>query len=134
MEGDRTVMPHLQEPDKGTTDSSSSSTPIFTVDAFYPVFITSWIKETGGVCSICRNLVEGPCVSCQNAGDISKECYLCWGKCGHAFHKHCISRWLPSRNVCPLDCQPWEKNLLWNDSLRRKPNDSKAREEEEEED
>ena len=26
----------------------------------------------------------------------------------HAFHLHCINRWLKSRNVCPLDNREWE--------------------------
>lgn len=97
---------------------STSSPPLFIVESFFPVFISSWKTETG-ICSICRNLVEGPCVNCQTTADITRECHLCWGKCGHVFHKHCIDRWIVAREVCPLDNQPWEQNKLWDEAYHK---------------
>ena len=37
----------------------------------------------------------------------SNECVVAWGQCSHAFHNHCISRWLKTRKVCPLDNKEW---------------------------
>ncbi|KAM0688235.1 RING-box protein 1 [Conglomerata obtusa] len=59
-------------------------------------------------CAICRNHIMDTCVECQNLNTSNDEdCTVAWGKCDHAFHSHCIVRWLKNKPLCPLDTQPW---------------------------
>jgi E3 ubiquitin-protein ligase RBX1 len=61
-------------------------------------------------CAICRNHVMELCIECQAQGNQPehKKCTVAFGVCNHAFHFHCISRWLTTRQVCPLDNTAWE--------------------------
>jgi len=62
-------------------------------------------------CAICRNHIMDLCLECQADPQNARasECVVTWGICNHAFHSHCINKWLETRNVCPLDNRPWHK-------------------------
>ncbi|KAL6079729.1 ubiquitin-protein ligase Anaphase Promoting Complex [Balamuthia mandrillaris] len=59
-------------------------------------------------CGICRMPFDSYCSNCKLPGD---NCPPMWGKCKHAFHMHCILRWISSQTEsqnCPMCRQPWE--------------------------
>jgi anaphase-promoting complex subunit 11 len=70
-----------------------------------------WDTGEGDVCGICRNEFEACCPGCAFPGD---DCPPLWGSCNHAFHLHCIVKWLEAQadkgaRECPLCRRPWEE-------------------------
>lgn len=77
--------------------------------------VASWHWNCEDVCGICRDSFDGCCPECKYPGD---DCPPVWGQCGHAFHMHCILKWLNTSEVdpkCPLCRAPWE--IVSHDSV-----------------
>lgn len=105
----------------GATDSAQTATQEparskrIDLKRWNAVSLWSWDIEVDN-CAICRNLIMEYCIECQanrggsqqSPGDGHDECTVAWGVCNHAFHFHCITRWLRTRPSCPLDNQDWQ--------------------------
>ena len=74
---------------------------------FHAVAAWSW-NANDDVCGICQAAFEGVCPGVKYPGE---DCPVVWGKCGHAFHLQCVSKWLgtpAAKNTCPICRQDWE--------------------------
>ncbi|SPP84818.1 RING-box protein 1B [Drosophila guanche] len=79
----------------------------FVVNKWVAYALWSWDVAVDN-CAICRNHIMNLCIECQADPNANKDlCTVAWGECNHAFHYHCISRWLKTRLVCPLDNKEW---------------------------
>lgn len=81
----------------------------FRVNDWHAVALWAWDVDLDN-CAICRNPTTEVCIECQANLDSAEtpECEIAMGACNHAFHFHCISKWLAIRPVCPLDNTEWE--------------------------
>ena len=95
-----------------SSSSPSSSSSLLKIKSIHPVFVWKW-KLVNESCSICRTELQESCIECQanfssfSSSSSSEKCPIAWGNCGHAFHQHCIFRWLKKHNTCPLDMTDW---------------------------
>ncbi len=74
---------------------------------------TTWVWDVVvDNCAICRNNIMDNCIQCQIIAATDDNCTLAWGICNHIFHLHCITKWIQTRAVCPLDNSEWDFQKL----------------------
>lgn len=95
-----------------TDGKSSEKNERFIVESCKGVILWSW-NMMQDICSICKASIVDKCSYCisQEYGP-EKDCKIAFGKCGHAFHQHCIEKWISDNRNCVLCNQRWHLDYL----------------------
>ena len=64
--------------------------------------IRNWLQVKE--CTICKVDIMKLCGECQRDWPKTgiEDCIVAVGKCEHAFHFHCLSRWFLNNKTCPV--------------------------------
>ncbi|VEU21243.1 DEKNAAC102191 [Brettanomyces naardenensis] len=89
------------------------------LNSTYAIYSWHWDVPEDELCGICRVAFDGTCPTCKYPGD---QCPIVIGECHHAFHLHCIWKWLEtdtSRGLCPMCRQPFhtDKSMAVNQGI-----------------
>ncbi|KRH93214.1 Anaphase-promoting complex subunit 11 [Pseudoloma neurophilia] len=73
------------------------------INKIYQTCSQRW-KVASEICGICQQGFDQMCASC----DHPMKCPPAMGKCKHAYHMHCMQKWLENNKVCPMCRAPWK--------------------------
>jgi anaphase-promoting complex subunit 11 len=111
-QSDTAVVPSSQHDDATLlqplqNNSNTKSRLRVRINRFHGIAKWTWnAGDEDDVCGICQSAFEGVAPGVKYPGD---ECPVVFGKCGHAFHLQCVSKWLSgSKNDCPYCRANWE--------------------------
>lgn len=67
-------------------------------------------KNANTHCPICKREVMNLCIECVGSRTelVSNPCTRSVGTCGHAYHNHCIQKWLKDHSSCPTCNTEWK--------------------------